>query len=129
MKKHYIYTLLPTQVLVVDPALGYRKWKRVEFSPAEIRQVVENEGYTCQKKTTTTRQFMPLWQNYIYTLLPTLVLVADPALGSRKWKRVEFSLAETWQAMETGATLSFQLVVSSYTLPITRIFPLGSNNE
>ena len=46
--------------------------------------------------------------NIIYTLLPTEVLVVNPALGprSRKWRRIEFSPSEIRQAVETGATLA-----------------------
>ena len=44
-----VYALLPTEVLVVNPASRPRKWKRVEFSPAEIRQAVET-GATLAKK-------------------------------------------------------------------------------
>lgn len=35
------YALLPTEVLVVNPVPGNQVQKRVEFSPAEVRQAVE----------------------------------------------------------------------------------------
>lgn len=46
------YALLPTQVLVVDPAPpvpGSRGFKRVEFSPAEILQAVQAGALLAKK--------------------------------------------------------------------------------
>ena len=53
------------QLLVVDPALGSRKWKWVELSPAEIRQAVET-GATLAKKTKVYSWFKVTVSSYTF---------------------------------------------------------------
>ena len=97
-----IYSLFPTENLVVDPA---PKHKRVGFSPLEIQQAVEAGDVLANLRRKFCWKFSDYYHNHDYhnhnhvtrhinmanlnySLLPTETLVVDPA---PKYKRVEFS--------------------------------------
>lgn len=82
--KYYIYGLLPTQPLIVDPVPKSRKYKRVEFSKTEIRQAVEEGARFAMRKEDVhfvTSKFFPL-HNIIYYPKCLIIMVSS---GSDTW--------------------------------------------
>lgn len=77
--KNIVYALLPTEALVVNPALRPRKWKRVGFSPAEIRLAVETGARLARKKQKIQlgrvgREFLHHY-NIIYCLICLIKII------------------------------------------------------